>query len=123
VPDYGASGGSAARLATAYTYAAPDQSAAESMADAMAAFGYAEVGARPTQRRYLLENGMGWELVVVDDNPYPPGRIGLLQELAVERQARAIARAHRDARPSRPRRRGRAIASRVALRRFQCART
>jgi hypothetical protein len=64
-----------AQLATAYRYAARDQAAAESMADAMAAFGYAEVGARPSHRRHLLEKGMGWEVVVIDDIPYPPGNI------------------------------------------------
>jgi hypothetical protein len=64
------------------------------MADAMAAFGYGEVGARPSDRRYLLDRGMGWEVVVVDDNAYPPGNIGLQQELAVQRRTQAIARAH-----------------------------
>jgi hypothetical protein len=86
--------GGVTRLVTAYKYAARDQAAAESMADAMAAFGYGEVGARPSDRRYLLDRGMGWEVVVVDDNAYPPGNIGLQQELAVQRRTQAIARAH-----------------------------
>ena len=84
VPDPSSSADGVPRLVTAYNYAARDQAAAESMADAMAAFGYAEVGARPTRRRYLLDKGI----------PYPPGDIGLQQELAVQRQTRAIARAH-----------------------------
>jgi hypothetical protein len=94
VPDPTASDGGATWLVTAYKYAARDLAAAESMADAMAAFGYAEVGARPTRRRHLLERGMDWEVVVIDDIPYPPGGIGLQERLAVQRQARAIARAH-----------------------------
>jgi hypothetical protein len=53
VPDPTASDGGATWLVTAYKYAARDLAAAESMADAMAAFGYAEVGARPTRRRHL----------------------------------------------------------------------
>jgi hypothetical protein len=36
---------------------------------------------------------MGWELAAFDGNRYPAGNIGLQQELAVRRQARAIARA------------------------------
>ncbi len=94
VPDPSSSADGMPRLVTAYNYAARDQAAAESMADAMAAFGYAEVGARPTHRRYLLDKGMGWEVVVIDDIPYPHDDIGLQQDLAVQRQARAIARAH-----------------------------
>jgi hypothetical protein len=64
------------------------------MADAMAAFGYGEVGARPSDDRRLLDRGMGWEVVVVDDNAYPPGNIGFQQELEVQRRTQAIARAH-----------------------------
>jgi hypothetical protein len=64
------------------------------MADALAAFGFGEVAAYPTRRRHFLERGMGWELAAFDGNRYPPGNLGLQQELAVERQARAIARAH-----------------------------
>ena len=94
VPDPGSSADGVPRLATADDYAARDQAAAESMADAMAAFGYAEAGARPTRRRYLLDKGIGWEVVVIDDIPYPPGDIGFQQGLAVERQTGAIARAH-----------------------------
>ena len=94
VPDPSSSADGVPRLVTAYNYAARDQAAAESMADAMAAFGYAEVGARPTHSRYLLDEGMGWEVVVTDDIPYPHDDIGLQQNLAVQRQARAIARAH-----------------------------
>jgi hypothetical protein len=60
----------------------------------MAAFGYAEVGARPTQRRYLLDCGIGWELTVADDICYSPGSTGVQEMLAVNRRARAIARAH-----------------------------
>ena len=63
------------------------------MADALAAFGFGEVAACPTRRRSLLERGMGWELAAFDGNRYPPGNIGRQQELAVIRQARAIARA------------------------------
>jgi hypothetical protein len=79
---------------TGYRYAARDQDAAEAIADEMAAFGYAEVAARPTQRRYLLDRGMGWELMVTDDTSYSPGITGDQEMLAVNRRARAIARAH-----------------------------
>jgi len=78
---------------TSCWFAARDQAAAESLADALAAFGFGEVAAYPTRRRYLLERGMGWELAAFDANRYPPGNMGLQQELAVRRQARAIARA------------------------------
>lgn len=64
------------------------------MADALAAFGFGEVAAYPTWRRHFLERGMGWELAAFDGNRYPPGNIGRQQQLAVSRQARAIARAH-----------------------------
>jgi hypothetical protein len=77
-----------------YWFAARDEAAAESMADALAAFGFGEVAACPTRRRHFLEGGMGWELAALDDNRYPPGNTGRQQELAVIRHARAIARAH-----------------------------
>lgn len=79
---------------TSYWFAARDQAAAESMADALAASGFGEVAACPTRRRHFLERGMGWELAAFDGNRYPPGNLGLQQKLAVRRQARAIARAH-----------------------------
>jgi len=77
-----------------YWFAARDEAAAESMADALAAFGFGEVAACPTRRRHFLEGGMGWELAALDDNRYPPGNTGRQRELAVIRHARAIARAH-----------------------------
>ena len=79
---------------TSYWFAARDEAAAESLADALAAFGFGEVAAYPTCRKYLVERGMGWELAAFDGNRYPAGNIGLQQELAVIRRARAIARAH-----------------------------
>ena len=93
VPDQGAADRRVASGGTSYSFAARDEAAAESMADALAASGFGEVAACPTRRRSLLERGMGWELAAFDGNRYPPGNIGLQQELAVERQARAVARA------------------------------
>jgi hypothetical protein len=94
VPEQDAGRGAVNSYRTGYRYAARDQDAAEAIADEMAAFGYAEVGARPTQRRYLLDCGMGWELTVADDICYSPGSTGVQEMLAVNRRARAIARAH-----------------------------
>jgi hypothetical protein len=93
VPDQGAADRRVASGGTSYSFAARDEAAAVSMADALAAFGFGEVAACPTRRRSLLERGMGWELAAFDGNRYPPGSIGRQQELAVIRQARAIARA------------------------------
>jgi hypothetical protein len=94
VADQGGADGGVIAGGTSYWFAARGEAAAESMADALAAFGFGEVVAYPTRRRHFLERGMGWELAAFDGNRYPPGNLGLQQELAVRRQARAIARAH-----------------------------
>ena len=60
----------------------------------MAAAGFGEVGACPAPKQHLASLGMSWEVIVVDDGPYPCGMAGLRQADAVERRARAIARAH-----------------------------
>src|SRR5215468_860537 len=77
-----------------HRFAVRDRAAAQVLADAMAAAGFGEVGACPTPKQHLASLGMGWEVIVVDDGPYPRGMAGLRQADAVERRARAIARAH-----------------------------
>jgi hypothetical protein len=77
-----------------YRFAVCDRTAAQVLADVLAASGFGEVGARPTPEQHLVSLGMGWEVIVVDDGPYPCGMVGLRQADAVERRARAIARAH-----------------------------
>ena len=94
VPGQDAANGGVITGGTSYWFAARDEAAAESMADALAAFGFSEVAACPTRRRHFLECGMGWELAALDGNQYPSSNTGLQQELAVIRQARAIAREH-----------------------------
>jgi hypothetical protein len=77
-----------------YWFAARDEAAARSMADAMAVYGFAEVKGCPTRDGWLLERGMGWELVAFDGSQHAVGNLGLQQKFAVSRGARAIARAH-----------------------------
>ena len=43
------------QVGTSYWFAARDEAAAESMADALAAFGFGEVAACPTRRRHFLD--------------------------------------------------------------------
>jgi hypothetical protein len=60
VPDESATDAGVIPRATGHWFAARDRATAEAIADALTAFGYAEVGTRPTRRRYLLEDGIGW---------------------------------------------------------------
>ena len=77
-----------------HRFAARDEDAALALVGALVAFGFAEVGARPATRPGPRDGGMLWEVIAVDLGPYPRGMLGVRQSDAVERQARAIARAH-----------------------------
>jgi hypothetical protein len=81
-------------LAATSRFAVRDRAAAEALADALAEFGFAEVGARPATRPALLAAGMGWQVDLVDRGPYPGSVLGHRQLDAAGWQARAIARAH-----------------------------
>lgn len=81
-------------LAATSRFAVRDQAAADALADALAEFGFAEVGARPATRPALLAAGMGWQVNLVDRGPYPASALGHRQLDAAGWQARAIARAH-----------------------------
>src|SRR5579859_7282942 len=58
-----------------YWFAARDEAAAESMADAQAAFGFGEVAACPTRRRHFLEGGMGWKLAALTATAIRPATL------------------------------------------------
>jgi hypothetical protein len=73
----------------------PDRAAAERLAEALAAFGFAQVAARPLPpQAFGPLPGMSWEVQAVDEGRYPRSLAGYRQQGAVKRQACAIARAH-----------------------------
>lgn len=73
----------------------PDRAAAERLAEALAAFGFAQVAARPLPpQAFGPLPGMSWEVQAVDEGRYPRSLAGYRQQGAVERRACAIARAH-----------------------------
>ena len=78
-----------------YHFDVPDRAAAERLAEALSAFGFPQTGAWPLSPRAFGSNdGMTWEVGVVDEGPYPHDLAGYRQEAAVKRQAHTIARAH-----------------------------
>jgi len=82
-------------VAGSYWFAVPDRAAAERLVEALAAFGFSQVGARPLPpQAFRPDPGMSWEIQAVDEGLYPRSLAGYRQQGAVERQARAIARAY-----------------------------
>jgi hypothetical protein len=73
----------------------PDRAAAERLTEALAAFGFAQVAARPLPpQAFRPDPGVSWEVQAVDEGRYPRSLAGYRQQGAVERQACAIVRAH-----------------------------
>jgi hypothetical protein len=80
--------------AATYQFAVPGRASAEALVEALAAFGFPQAGASPFQHPRPGCPGMLWEVVVVDEGPYPSGPAGYRQQEAAGRQVRAMAWDH-----------------------------
>lgn len=74
-------------MAGTHEFVVPDETYAQELAKALAAYGFPEVKARPS-------DGDDWRVTALDEGPYPVDALGHRQIEAVARAAAAIARQH-----------------------------